>query len=735
MASADPLSRRSLLVSAVAVGGGLMLGFDLSPSPASEGALGKQAAATADITATGEINAWVAIRPDDTVVIRIARSEMGQGVFTALPMLVAEELECDWHNVVPEYVPAAENLRRDRVWGDMETHASRSVSASQRSLRQAGAIAREMLIAAAAARWGIAVGECRAANGTITHLPSGRRINFGSVAAAAAAMRPPAQVKLKAPKDWKLIGTPQRRREIADKITAAPIYGIDVRLPGMLYAAILQCPVFGGRLRSVDDSKLAGVAGVRRLVRLPGAVAVVAESWWQAHRTLAALPVTWDAGPNAKASSRTIEAMLRAALQEPDGVGCSRGDVTAALAGAKRRIDAEYSIPFLAHATMEPQNCTAHVTPGRVEVWAPTQDAETALATAADAAGVPRGDVVVHCTMLGCGFGRRGAVQDFVRQAVLIAKEESAPVKLVWSREEDMARSFYRPTALARLTAGLDARGMPTALHARIAGMSLLASVVPEMRAAIDRNFLQNFLEDMPYGVASYLADYAVRSAPVPVGILRGIYYSQNAFFRESFIDEIAHAGEQDPYALRRMLLSDQPRHLAVLDAAARRARWGSPAPSGIFRGIALSEACDSICAQVVEASVSATGAVRVHRVVSAIDCGHVVNPLTVEQQTQGAIVFALTAALHGEITIEDGAVQQRNFDDYQMARMRDMPRVETLILPCSDLSGDFWGGVGEPPVAPLAPALCNAIFAATGERMRSLPLRKHDLGTRQAAQ
>ncbi|HEY6256891.1 MAG TPA: molybdopterin cofactor-binding domain-containing protein [Xanthobacteraceae bacterium] len=727
MVSADPLSRRSLLISAAAVGGALVLGFDL---PAGGAAAGDAAAEIAP-----EINAWIVIRPDDTVVIRMARSEMGQGIFTALPMLVAEELECDWRKVVPEFASAAENLRRHRAWGDMSTNASRSVSASQHSLRQAGAIAREMLIAAAAARWGVPAGECRAERSTITHLPSGRTVAFGKVAEAAAAVRPPVQVKLKAPKDWKLIGTPRKRREVADKITGQPIYGIDVRLPNMLHAAIRQCPVFRGSLRSVDESRLAGMKGIRRLVRFPDAVAVVADSWWQAQQALAALPVTWDVGRNGDVASSTIEAALREALSQSDGVGRSDGDVAAGLAAAVRRVDAEYSVPFLAHATMEPQNCTARVTAAGVEVWAPTQDAETALATAADAAGVARSNVVVHRTMLGGGFGRRGAIQDFVRQAVLIAKEAGAPVKLLWSREEDIARAFYRPTALARLTAGLDAEGMPTALHVRVAGMSLLASVVPEMNAAIDRNFLQNFLEDMPYGIPNYLVDYAVRSTHVPVGILRSIYYSQNAFFKESFIDELAHAGDQDPYTLRRRLLEHRPRHRAVLDAAAARSGWGSPAPPGVFRGIALNEACESICAQVVEASVNDAGAVRVHRVVSAIDCGHVVNPLTVELQTQGSIVFALTAALYGEITIADGRVQQSNFDDYPMLRMAEMPRVETLILPCDDASGNSWGGVGEPPVAPLAPALCNAIFAATGRRIRSLPLKNHDLRALQAAQ
>jgi isoquinoline 1-oxidoreductase subunit beta len=723
MTSADRLSRRSLLISAAAVGGGLALGFRL---PGGESA---QAAEQAP-----EVNAWIVIRPDDTVVIRVSRSEMGQGIFTALPMLVAEELECDWRKVKPEFASPAENLRRHRVWGDMSTNASRSVSASQQTLRQAGATAREMLIAAAAARWNVPARACRAENGTITHPPSGRSLRFGEVAEAAAAIRPPAQIKLKQPKDWTLIGTRQKHLDASDKITGQSIYGIDVRLPDMLYAAIRQCPVFRGSLRSIDETKLAGRKGVRQIVRLTDAVAVVAESWWQAKQAVEALPVTWDSGGNAHVSSRTIEEELREGLSRPDGIGRRDGDVTAALANAARRIDAEYAIPFLAHATMEPQNCTAHVGADRVEVWAPTQDAETALATAADAAGVARSKVVVHRTMLGGGFGRRGAIQDFVRQAVLIAKDVGRPVKLVWTREEDIGRAFYRPMALARLTAGLDAAGMPTAWQVRVAGMSILASVIPEMSTVIDRNFLQNFLEDMPYAIPNYLVDYAVRGTHVPVGIWRSIYYSQNAFFKECFVDEMAHAGHQDPYRLRRRLLNGKPKHLAVLDAAAHRARWEQPPPPGVFRGIALNEACDSICAQVVEASVSDAGAIRVHRVISAIDCGHVVNPLTIELQTQSAIAFALTAALYGEITIADGRVQQSNFHDYEMLRMGDMPRVETVIVPSGDASGNVWGGIGEPPVAPVAPALCNAIFAATGRRIRSLPLKKHDLRAHQAA-
>ena len=713
MTSADRLSRRSLLINAAAIGGGMMLGFALPGAAQAESP-----------SSNSEINAWIVIQGDDTVVIRVARSEMGQGVLTALPMLVAEELECDWRKVRPEYASPTENFRRHRAWGDMSTNASRSISASELTLRLAGATAREMLIAAAAARWDVPARECRAAESVITHVPSGRIVRFGEVADAASRLRPPAKVPLKAAADWKLIGTPRRHVEAPAKVTGEPIYGIDVRLPGMLYAAVRQCPVFRGALRSVDESKLSGGAGIRRIVKLPNAVAVVAESWWQAKRALEALPIAWDDHGNAQVSDATIEAALRAGLARADGIARNDGDVAAAFARAALRVEAEYSIPFLAHATMEPQNCTAHVSTEAVEVWAPTQDGDTALATAADAAGVSPDKVTIHRTMLGGGFGRRGAIQDFVRQAVLIAKEVGQPVKLLWTREEDIGRAFYRPMALARLAGGLDAAGMPIAWHVRVAGISLLAAVVPEMSAAIDRNFLQNFLEDMPYAVPNYLVDYAVRQTHVPVGICRSIYYYQNAFFKESFIDEMAHAAGQDPYLFRRALIGNRPKSLAVLDAAAMRAGWMSAAPPGIFRGIALNEACGSICAQVVEASVSAQGGVRVHRVVSAIDCGHVVNPLTVELQTQGAVAFAMTAALYGEINIVDGAVRQTNFHDYRMLRMADMPRVETVTVP----SGDFWGGVGEPPVAPLAPALCGAIFAATGLRVRSLPLKNHDL-------
>jgi isoquinoline 1-oxidoreductase beta subunit len=716
MSGVPQIDRRSFLASVAAVGGALALGFEIPLGPRA----GRASAAAREITA------WIVIEPDDTVIIRVAKSEMGQGSFTALAMLVAEELECDWSKVKAEFAPPHENRKRNRVWGNMSTGASRSISASQNDLRRAGATAREMLIAAAAARWKVAGSECVAANSTITHLPSGRNVTFGTVAADAARIAPSAQVALKDPKDWTLIGTRQNRLEVADKVTGKPIFAIDVRLPNMLYAAILQCPVFKGTVRSVDETKLAGLKGIRQVVKQTDSVAVVADTWWQAKKAAEMLPVTWDVGGNAGVSSGTIREQVRAGLSAADArVGRSDGDVDRALALAAKRIEADYEVPFLAHATMEPQNCTAHVTAEQAEIWAPTQDGETALAVAADASGLPPGKVVVHKMMLGCGFGRRGIFQDFVRQAVLIAKEVGHPVKLVWTREEDIRHDFYRPVAAARMTGGLDADGTPIAWKIRTAGQSIIAAVSPRvMQFGVDRNFLQGLLEDMPYDVPNYRVDFAMRNTHVPVGVWRSVNHSQNAFFKEGFVDELAYAAGSDPYLFRRKLLAKKPKQLAVLDAVAAKAGWGSPLPPGVFRGIAIHDSQNSICAQVVEASVASDGKVHVHRVVSAIDAGHVVNPLTVELQTESAVVYGLTAALYGEITIAGGRVEQSNFNDYPMLRLADMPRVETVIV----ASGGFWGGIGETPVPPLAPALCNAIFFATGKRIRSLPLKNHDL-------
>jgi isoquinoline 1-oxidoreductase beta subunit len=710
MTSGDTLSRRSFLARMSAVGGGLTLALAIPFAPAEAGE-------------AAEVTAWLTIRPDDTVIIRIARSEMGQGVVTGLAMLVAEELECDWARVRGEFITPEENMRRGRVWGDLSTGASRSIAMSQLYLRRAGATAREMLIAAAAARWDVPAAQCHARKSVVTHGPTGRTVAFGAVAAAAAALPPPAEVKLKEPGEWKLIGKPLHRLDVPDKVTAQPIYAIDVRLPDMLYAAIAQCPVFGGALKSVDESAIAAMPGVRRVVRMPDAVAVIADSWWRAKRALEALPVSWDDRGNGRLSSADIAEKVRGGLAATDAkVGRSDGDFASAIARATRRIEADYTVPFLAHATMEPQTCTAHVKPDGVEVWVPTQDATTALVTAALAAGVSNDKVIVHRTLLGGGFGRRGTIQEFVRQAVMIAKDVPQPVKLVWTREEDTRHDFYRPFGMARLTAGLDADGMPVALRIRLAGPSFVAGIVASFgKNVVDRSYLSGLLEEMPYEVPNYLVDYAVRQTPVPLGVWRAINYTQNAFYKECFVDEMAHAAGIDPYHYRRRLLRDNPKNLAVLDAAAQQAGWDQPLPAGMYRGIALNEACGSYCAQVVEISL-ADGALRVHRVVSAIDSGYVVNPLSIEMQTEGAVIYALTAALDGEITIKNGGAEQSNFDDYPMLRMAEAPKVETVLKP----SGGFWGGVGEPAVPPLAPALCNAVFAATGRRIRSLPLKNH---------
>jgi isoquinoline 1-oxidoreductase beta subunit len=550
-------------------------------------------------------------------------------------------------------------------------------------------------------------------------------VTFGAVAEAAANVTPPADIKLKQPRQWKLAGKPRRRLDVHDKVTAQPIYAIDVRLPNMLYAAIKHCPIFGGAPKSVDESAIASMKGVRRVVRLPDAVAVVADSWWRAKSAIEALPIVWDACGNDHVSSARIADMVRSALDvENSQIGRADGDVAAGFQRAAQRIEADYTVPFLAHATMEPQTCTAHVKPDGVEIWVPSQDATTAMVTAAVAAGLPNDKIVVHRMSLGGGFGRRGAIQEYVRQAVLIAKEVEQPVKLLWTREEDVQHDFYRPFGMARLVAGLDADGMPLAWTIRIVGPSFVATLVPGFGMSyVDRTFLSGLMDEMPYDVPNYQADYVVRQSPVPIGVWRAINYTQNAYYKECFVDEMAHAAAADPYLYRRRLLRNSPKNLAVLDAAAKKADWFGPLPAGVSRGIAVNEACGSYCAQVVEVSIE-RGGVRVHRVVSALDSGHVVNPLSVEMQTQGAVIFALTAALHGEITIKNGGVEQSNFDDYEMLRMADAPKVETVIVP----SGDFWGGVGEPPVPPLAPALCNAIFAATGKRIRSLPINNHDL-------
>jgi isoquinoline 1-oxidoreductase beta subunit len=714
-------SRRRFLKVSTAFGGGLALELTF-PALAQDFANGKPAR-----PAKGpEVTAWIVVQPNDEVVIRVAKSEMGQGSSTGLPMLLAEELECNWRKVRIEFVSSAENLRRNRVWGSMATGGSESIRGSQEVLRRAGATAREMLLAAAAQRWKVDASDCDAENSVIIHRPSGRKLRFGQVAQAASKLEPPAEVKLKEPKDWNLLGRSAPRFDIHDKVTGKAVFGIDVQLPGMVYAAIAQCPVFRGRLASVPDERILGLRGLVKVVKLDDAVAVVADNWWRAERMLKFLPIDWDAGANGAATTASIREFVRLGLEDSAiPVARNDGDVEAAFSSAAKVIESEYFAPFLGHAPLEPMNCTAQVKGNRVEVWAPTEDAEATHAAAAASAGVPPENVEVHLTQIGGGFGRR-SFQDYVRQAVAIAKAlEGRPVKLVWSREEDMQHDTYRPMTMMRFKAALDSAGRITSLRVRDSSHSIMARARPqEVKDGVDRHALGAII-DSPYAVPNYRIEFALRNSHVPVGFARAEFHSQNPFMRECFIDELALAAGKDPYEFRRALLSQSPRDLAVLDAAARVSGWGSPLPAGVHRGIAVQDSFGSYAAAVFEIQVSAEGAIDIRRVVVAVDPGHVVNPDSAEAQIQGCVAEALGSALWGEITLKDGRVEQSNFDNYRILRIAEMPRIiQAVLVP----SGGFWGGMGETPLAPLAPALCNAIFAATGKRIRSLPLKNQGL-------
>jgi len=681
-----------------------------------------------------EINAWVVVQPDDRVVIRIARSEMGQGTLTGLAQLVAEELECDWAKVSTEYPTPGQNLARNRVWGNFSTGGSRGIRESHDYVRKGGAAARTMLVQAAAAEWGVPASECRAAASVITHGPSGRRTTYGKVAAAAAKLTPPADVPLKDPKDWKLAGKRIARLDTVEKTTGKQVYGTDLQLPGMLNAAIRACPVFGGKVRSVDAASVMSRPGVKKVVTVgDNAVAVVADTWWRAKTALDALKIDWDLGEHAKASSAEFAKVLDAGLAAEQAVsGNSAGDVKQALAGAARTVTAVYAYPHQNHATMEPMNATVKWTPERCEVWTPTQNGEAALAAAAAAAGLPAAKCEVYKIHLGGGFGRRGAVHDWVRQAVLIAKElPGTPVKLIWSREEDMTHGAYHPVTKAKLTAGVDAQGNVTALHMRISGQSILAGVFPQnIRDGRDPVVFQGLNPGGPeasfaYGaIPNLLVDHAMRNPHVPPGFWRGVNLNQNTIYVECFVDDIAHATKQDPLELRRKLLAKSPKHLAVLNAVAERAGWGRPAADiggqKVFRGLAVTHGFGSYVAACAEVTVGAQGRLKIHRIVAATDCGHAVNPQQIEAQIEGSFVYGLSAALYGECTVKDGAIEQKNFDTYPPLRMEAMPKVESIVMP----SGGFWGGVGEPTIAVAAPAVLNAIFAATGKRIRELPLK-----------
>ncbi|MFL6827339.1 MAG: molybdopterin cofactor-binding domain-containing protein, partial [Bradyrhizobium sp.] len=679
-----------------------------------------------------EVNAWVVIRPDDTVVIRIARSEMGQGTLTGLAQLVAEELECDWSKVTTEYPTPGQSVARKRAWGDFSTGGSRGIRTSQEYVRKGGATARVMLVQAAANQWKVPASECTAANSVITHTPSGRTTTYGKVVEAAARLEPPADVKLKDPKDWKLAGKALKRLDTADKTTGKMTYGIDIKLPGMLNAAIKDCPVFGGKLKSFDEAKVTGMKGVKKVVQVNDhAVAVVADTWWHAKSALDALPIVWDEGENAKVSSESIAKWLEEGLDasQPAFIGNQNGDAKAAVASAAKKVEAVYNYPYQNHATMEPLNATALYTADKCDVWCGTQNGEAAFAATLEASGLPADKCEVHKLILGGGFGRRGQT-DYVRQAVAIAKQmPGTPIKLLWSREEDMQHGTYHPVTQCKLTGAFDADNNLTALQIRISGQSILFKLRPEalvngMDPAAFQGLNASGEAGIGYSFPNLLVEHSMRNPHVPPGFWRGVNVNQNAIYLECFMDELANAVGQDPVEFRRKLMTKHPKHLAVLNAVADKIGWGKPAPQGIHRGIAQHMGYGSYVAAAAEISVTDGTKIKVHRIVAATDPGHAVNPAQIDRQIAGSFVYGLSGLFYGGCTVKNGRIEQANFDTYNSMRISEMPKVESILMP----SGGFWGGVGEPTICVAAPAVLNAYFAATGKRIRSVPLRDQNI-------
>jgi isoquinoline 1-oxidoreductase subunit beta len=721
------MNRRTFVVSAAAAGGGLALGLDIPFG-------GPNVIRAAD--GSPELNAWVVIRPDDTVVVRVARSEMGQGTLTGLAQLVAEELDCDWAKVTTEYPTPGQNLARKRVWGDFSTGGSRGIRTSHEYVRQGGATAREMLKQAAANEWKVPVSEVSAENSVITHKPSGRKTSYGKVAEAAAKLEPPKEVKLKDPKDWKIAGKPLKRLDTADKVTGKQVYGADLKMPGMLNAAIKESPVFGGKVKSFDAAKVQGMPGVKKVVQVgETGVAVVADTWWQAKTALDALPIVWDEGPNAKVSSASIAEWLKAGLDaEQAFVGNENGNAKQALAGAAKKVEAVYAYPYQNHVCMEPMNATARYTPDKCEVWVPTQDGEASFAAVLAASGLPADKCEVYKINLGGGFGRRGAFQDYVHQAVNIAKQmPGTPVKLLWSREEDMVQGRYHPVMQCKLVGGFDKDNNLTALHMRISGQSILATVRPavvEQNKGKDPLSFQGIADSgehaFGYTIPNLLIDHSMRNPHVPPGFWRGVNINQNAIFLECFMDELAQAVGQDELEFRRKLLSKHPRNLGVLNAVAERIGWGKPAPQGVYRGLAHMKAFNSYVAAAAEISVSGGNKIKIHRIVGATDPGYAVNPAQIDRQVAGSFVYGLSGLFLQECTVKDGRIEQTNFDSYDSMRIAQMPKVESIVMPTG--GSEPWGGVGEPTICVAAPAVLNAFFKATGQRVRSFPLKNHNI-------
>ncbi|MGB5093263.1 MAG: molybdopterin cofactor-binding domain-containing protein [Parvibaculum sp.] len=730
-------TRRQFLIAGGVVGGGLVLGY-ATLGGSKQGKV-QQALATGEGEVT--LGTWLKLSPDNVLTVYVPHSEMGQGVHTSLPMMAADEMDADWSLVRMEQAPAQQIFKNDalaegflgnemgfpnlfpgllplvgRTAADFMhmqiTGGSSSVRyTGQLGMRVAGAAARDMLVRAAAKSWNVPASEVVAENSMLIHAASGKSSTFGAMAALAALESAPSSPTLKSKADHKIVGQPIQRFDIPSKVDGTAQFGIDARLPGMLYAAVAPCPVFGGDVTSFDGTAALARRGVKKVVQLPGAVAVVADSFWRAKEALSDVKIAYDFKGNEAVTSATIYAQYDKALADDEGSkDVEKGDADDALKNAKRLFEADYKVPYLAHACMEPMNCTVHIKDGKAEVWVGVQDALGTAAYVSKVSGLSLENVTLHPLMLGGGFGRRSSnTLDFVDQATRIAMEVDAPVKLVWTRENDIQQDAYRPAITSKFKAGLDEAGQPVVWHNRYIGKN-----EPSDAAHI------------PYAVENQSIRYVESKTHVPYGAWRSVAHSQHTFFTESFIDELAHAADKDPYAYRRDLLKDRPRHLAVLDLAAEKAGWGTPLPAGHARGIAIQQSFSSVVAEVAEISIGEGGAVRVHRVVAAVDCGEVINPDTARAQVESGIIFGLTAALHGDITIEQGAVVQANFPDYEMIRLADVPVIETHLIE----SGAPLGGLGEPATPPVAAAVSNAVFALTGKRVRELPLGKHDLSS-----
>lgn len=725
MTNSISLSRRGFLVSSGAAG--LTISFLAGCAGADD-----NTPAAADLPPNPEVNAWVHIGRDDVVTIRIARSEMGQGTLTGLAQLVAEELEADWDKVVTEYPTPGENLARNRVWRDFSTGGSQGIRSSHQYVREGAAAARMMMVQAAANEWGVPVGECSVSKGVITHGPSGNELTFGAVAEAASQLEAPSDITLKDPSTWTIVGQPVARLDTADKVTGAQQYGADIVLDGMLLASIKAAPVRNATVASFDASAVEGMPGVVKVMQVgDDAVAVIADTWWRANKALEALPIEWAGGE--RFNSADFEAELDEGLTADEAaIGNQGGDVDTAFADAAQIVEATYNLPFQSHAPMEPMNATALYTEERCEVWCPTQNGEAALAAASRASGLPIAQCDVYKQLLGGGFGRRG-MSDYVTQAVLIAKEmPGTPIKLQWSREEDQRQGFYHPTTKARVRGALDSDGNLTGVNIRISGQSILAGIMPQaVIGGIDIATFQGLAspnnprtadQSLKYTFPNFRIEHAMRNPPVRPGFWRGVNSNQNAIYLECLMDELAVAAGRDPLEFRLAHLQDSPKSAAVLQAVADRSGWGSN--DGKHRGLCAFYSFGAYTAACAEVTVDDSGQLKIDRIVAATDPGHAVNPQQIEAQVEGSFVYGLSAMLYGNVNFVDGEVQETNFDTYNVMRLSEMPEVETIVMP----SGGFWGGVGEPTIAVAAPAVLNAIYAATGNRVRELPLNYRNL-------